>query len=206
MLTIKMEQDKQLVITVPGTIYEKEANVDMIRFLIPNMYNDIDMSTLTPIIKYTLPSREQRCEKLIVQEELYKGFLDYRLNVSGCFTTLPGDVSLHISFLRLNMTDYEKVAEQIMVSGPITITIEPLRSLYSYDCTGGDIIDQLYLELNAKIEATNNIVNKLNQDKADDIEIIHNTETGKDEIWVTSNGKPIGDPILIPDTEYWEEL
>lgn len=209
MLTVKMESDKSLIITVPGTIYEKETNVDMIRFLIPPEYDGMELNQFTTIIKYTTPDREPHCEKLVLQNELYKGYLDYRLGVNTKITRSPGDVYLRVTFLRLNLTDFKKVAEQVMTTEEIVISVKPLDHLYHYHCHGGECVDQIYLELNAKLEAANNMINSINKEKADDIEIIHNAETGEDEIWVVSEGKPIGDPISIPESggsTTWEEL
>lgn len=203
-----MQKDKSLVVTVPGTLYEKETNVDMIRFLVPPEYDGIEMKDLKAIVKYTTPSQEQHCEKLVLKDRIYKGYLDYRLNVDTKMTKDAGDVFLRITFLRLNLTDFEKVAEQVMTTEEIIIPIHPLEHMYHYNCSGGECIDQIYLELDARLEAANNMINSIDKEKADDIEIIPNEDTGEDEIWVTSDGKPIGDPISIPDVNdaRWEEL
>ena len=98
MYTIVMQEDKELLTTVKTTIFEKEANVDTLRFLVPPVYDDYDLSTCTALIKYVTPDRKNRAEKLVQQEELYKGYLDYRLDVDTDVTSLPGDVDIRLSF------------------------------------------------------------------------------------------------------------
>ena len=187
MYTIVMQEDKELLTTVKTTIFEKEANVDTLRFLVPPVYDDYDLSTCTALIKYVTPDRKNRAEKLVQQEELYKGYLDYRLDVDTDVTSLPGDVDIRLSFIHVDASEAET---QVLHSGTITITIEPLKNLYGFNCDESlEIIDQLVGQIDCKIEALNNIANRYDQEKADDIE----EENG--EIWVTSNGEKIGDPI-----------
>lgn len=187
MYTIVMQEDKELLTTVKTTIFEKEANVDTLRFLVPPVYDDYDLSKCTALIKYVTPDRKNRAEKLVQQEELYKGYLDYRLDVDTDVTSLPGDVDIRLSFIHV---DTSEVETQVLHSGTITITIEPLKNLYGFNCDESlEIIDRLVGQVDCKIEALNNIANRYDQEKADDIE----EENG--EIWVTANGEKIGDPI-----------
>ncbi len=203
MYTIVLKEDKQLFAWNKSTLIEKETNVDMLRFLIPPMYEDIDVSTCVVVVKYTTPDRKNRCERLYPQEELYKGFVDYRLGVDTDITKVPGDVDLRLTFIRINK-DSNSVHEQVLHTKEITITVNKLKILYGFNSNESlEIIDQFIAEQNAKIEALNNIATALDNEKADDIEIIDG------EIWLTANGDKIGDPIpngTSGGDNQWDEL
>lgn len=205
MYTIVMQDNKELLATVKTNIFEKEAKVDTLRFLIPPVYDDYDLSQCTVLIKYVTPDRKNRAEKLIQQEELYKGFLDYRLDINTDVTSLPGDVDIRLTFIHVDKSSSPEIVTQVLHTGNITITVEPLKNLYGFTCDESlEIIDRLVGQIDCKIEALNNIANKYDQEKADDIEMID------DEIWAMSNGEKIGDPVKVnsstDDGGVWEEI
>lgn len=203
MYTIVLKEEKQLFAWKKSTLIEKETNVDMLRFLAPPMYEDIDLSTYVAVIKYTTPDRKNHCERLYPQEELYKGFIDYRLGVDTDITKMPGDIILRLTFIRIEK-DSTGVHEQVLHTQEITITVKELKVLYGFNSDDSlEIVDQFIAEQNAKIEALNNIATALDKEKADDIEIIDG------EIWLTANGDKIGDPIpnsASGGDNQWDEL
>ena len=58
------------------------------------------------------------------------------------------------------------------------------------------------MKFDERIQKAEDLAHKFDLEKGDDIEIIG------DEIWLMSNGKPIGDPIPNPSTtdNKWDEL
>lgn len=189
MYTIVMQDNKDLIATIKTKIYEKETGVDIIRFLIPQMYENIQLSNLSAILKYQLPNGTFKAEELQLEEEFYKNYLDYRIKVTSNLTSEYGTIILRISFI--------KTEEQVEVlhTGNIIVNIYQIENEYQFDDGNLEIIDQKILELNE-------IANKLEMEKADDIEIID------DDLWLTSNGEKIGTPI--PSEEFapieWEEI
>lgn len=203
-----MQPDKELVATVKTSIFEKEANTDTLRFLIPPYYGDIDLSKSTVLVKYVTPDRKNRAEQLIPTSKLYKGYLDYRLNVDTDITSLPGDVDMRLSFIQVDKAEGSGLQTEVLHSGNIVITVDPLKNLYGFNCDESlEVIDRMVGQVNSKIEALNNIATSLDKEKADDIEMVG------DEIWAMSNGEKIGDPIKVEDISSdedaesaWEEL
>ena len=210
MYTILMQQDKELIATVKTMIFEKENGVDTIRFLVPPYYNDLKLTDCIVLLKYVTPDRRNLSEKLTLQEELYKGYADYRLNVSTKLTFLPGDVDLRLSFIKpTNSTDNdesknieettndnqtecpsEEILPEVLHTGTITLTISQIKNPYDFNCEGSlEAIDQIVANLDTRINELKDVAEAFDMEKADDIE----EENG--EIWVTANGEKIGDPI-----------
>ena len=194
MYTIMMQPDKELIATIKTTIFEKENGVDIIRFLVPPYYNNLQLTDCIALLKYVTPDRRNLSESLVLQKELYKGYADYRLNVSTKITYLPGDVDLRITFIKSidtidDESDNVKMPE-VLNSGTITIPIQAVKHPYDINCDGSlEAIDQIVGNIEAKIKELNGVADTLDKEKADDIE----EENG--QIWVTSNGEKIGDPV-----------
>ncbi len=201
MYTILMQQDKELIATVKTMIFEKENGVDTIRFLVPPYYNDLQLTDYIVLLKYVTPDRRNLSEKLTMQEELYKGYADYRLNVSTKLTFLPGDVDLRLSFIKPvenetgETTDQtenptEEPLPEVLHTGTITLTIAQIKNPYDFNCEGSlEAIDQIVANLDSKINELKDVAETFDKEKADDIEEVDG------EIWLTSNDEKIGDPI-----------
>ena len=52
MYTILMDKHKQLVKTVETKLYQREKLTEKLQFLFPKIYNDIDLSEFTIILKF----------------------------------------------------------------------------------------------------------------------------------------------------------
>ena len=88
MYTILMNSDKSLVCTSRTTLYQRDKLVDKLQILIPQTYEDINLSDFTAVLKYIDQGNEVHSEILIKDEEVYKeSYLRY---------TLPIDTNLTI--------------------------------------------------------------------------------------------------------------
>lgn len=188
MYTILMRNDKSLISTHKAKIFEKESNVDMIQFLVPRIYEDNDLTTFVALIKYTTPDGQKRCEELCPQDQLYKGHIDYRLNVDTDITMKSGNVEIRLTFLKVDRFENGENKSHILYTNIATIPIYPFEIFDNVD-SDNDNINQIISDMSAQIENLSNITYGLKKNKADDIEIIDG------EIWLTANGEKIGDPI-----------
>lgn len=204
MYTIIMNNDKSLTTSIKTTIYQREKLVDKIQFLLPQKYvpKDLSIRDCTIILKYTDQGNVAHAIELIPDEELYKERIRCELDVDLRFTRFAGDIIIYLDFLKLNSDN--GIYESILTSGETTITIQPRSDLFAYCADESlDIINKTMLEIKAKQEAQDLIAATYENSKADNI---LKTVDGSDvKVQLTSNGNPIGDEVIIGNTNTDEE-
>lgn len=200
MYTIVMRDDKSLRITQKATLYQREKLVDKMQILIPNKYNDVDLSDFTVILKYKDQSSVAHMEILTKGEKQeYEEYSSYTLPIDTNLTQFAGDVEIRIT---LSKTDLENKTQYVLHTGEIIITISPLEDYYTFVTDESlEYIDKIVGNLDAKIEALNKISEIYDGTKADNI---IRYEDGK--IQLTANGVPIGDTASIIDSESGEDF
>lgn len=194
MYTILMNSDKSLVCTTRTTLYQRDKLVDKLQILIPQTYEDVDLSDFTTVLKYVDQGNEVHSEILVKDEELYKeNYLRYTLPIDTNLTRFAGDIKL---CLTLNKVDMEEMKEYSLNTGETTITIASLSDYYNFVSDKSlSVIDQKVNELNVKLEAIDKMTTTYDEMKADNIKL--NKETS--EIYLTAHDKQIGDKITIND-------
>lgn len=191
MYTIIMDKYKQLNTTIKTILYQRENLTEKIQFLIPEYYNEIDLKEYAAILKYVDQSNISHAEILESNEELYKGKIRYILPVNSELSKFSGDISIRITFTKIDM---DTQTQYILHTGETSITISPLKDYYTFVPDESlEFVDQLVGNLEAKLEATERIVEIYNSEKADNITYENN------DIQLTSNGKKIGNSITISD-------
>lgn len=196
MYTIMMNANKALITTKRVTIYEKESNVDAIRFLVPRTYTEsdeeLDMSKFIVVLKYVLPDKTPMSELLELQDELYKDMLDYRLKVDTDITKMHGEVQLRLSFLDSYTDESGTHTDEALHSGYAYLEVRELVDAYAMCDNSLEIFDQYVLkmrEAEKRVEEKLKDINDLSDNLADDVEVID----GK--LWAVRNNKPIGTPV-----------
>lgn len=194
MYTILMNSDKSLFCTIKTTLYQRDKLVDKLQILIPQTYEDINLSDFTAVLKYVDQGNEVHSEILIQDEELYKeSYLRYTLPIDTNLTRFAGDIKL---CLTLNKVDMEEMKEYSLNTGETTITIASLSDYYSFISDKSlSVIDQKVNELNVKLEAIDKMATTYDETKADNIKL----DKGTSEIYLTAHDKQIGDKITIND-------
>lgn len=194
MYTILMNSDKSLVCTSRTTLYQRDKLVDKLQILIPQTYEDINLSDFTAVLKYVDQGNEVHSEILIQDEELYKeSYLRYTLPIDTNLTRFAGDIKICLTF---NKVDMEEMKEYSLNTGETTITIASLSDYYNFVSDKSlSVIDQKVNELNVKLEAIDKMATTYDETKADNIKL--NKETS--EIYLTAHDKQIGDKITIND-------
>lgn len=194
MYTILMNSDKSLVCTTKTTLYQRDKLVDKLQILIPQTYEDINLSDFTAVLKYVDQGNEVHSEILIQDEELYKdSYLRYTLPIDTNLTRFAGNIKI---CLTLNKVDMEEMKEYSLNTGETTITITPLSDYYKFVSDESlSIIDQKVNELNVKLEAVDKMSTAYDETKADNIKLDKETS----EIYLTAHNKQIGDKIAIND-------
>ena len=189
MYTIIMDANKQLVTTIKQVLYQRENLVDKIQILIPQYYQDIDLSDWIAVLKYVDQANIPHAETLTKDSDIYKNRIRFYLPVDTELTKYSGDITIRITLTKIDMNSK---TQYVLHTGETTITISPLKDYYSFVPDESlEFVDQLIGNLEAKIEATEKIAEIYDTKKADNI-------TYEDSrLQLTSNGQRIGDAIII---------
>ena len=184
-----MDKRKQLIATITSNIYQREKLVDKIQFLIPQEYDELDLSEFTAILKYVDQGNVSHAEILQKDEDLYKDRLRYTLPIDTSLTQFSGDITIRLTFSK---TDLENKKQYVLHTGEYVFTVLPMSDYYTFDPdTSLEFVDQLVGNLEAKIEATEKIAEIYDMKKADNITY------EESKLQLTSNGQKIGDAITI---------
>lgn len=191
MYTILMDKHKQLVKTVETKLYQREKLTEKLQFLFPKIYNDIDLSEFTIILKFIDQQGISHAEILSPDDDLYKGKIRCTMPIDSDLTKFSGDISIRITFEKI---DVENQTQYVLHTGETTITISPLKDYYCFVPDKSlEFVDQLVGNLEAKIEATEKIADIYDKSKADNISYSNNN------LQLTANGEKIGDSITLSD-------
>lgn len=143
MYTIVMDKYKNLNTTVRTSIFQQESMVDKIQFLIPPIYNGVELSDYIVTLKYVDPNGNFHSEVLTKDEEMYKDYLRYELPVTTKLTQVSGTLVLRLTLVKFEpgsstVTSEHRVEGDTMVvteqsSGepvedPTTTVIDKLES------------------------------------------------------------------------------
>lgn len=189
MYTIVMGQDKSLITTVKETIYRREKLVDKIQFLIPQKYNDINLSDFTAILKYLDQTDTAHSEILVKDDELYKNHLRFTLPIDTNITKYDGDIHIRIT---LSKIDAEAQKQYVLHTGETTISVLPLSDYYAFvNDESLEFVDQIVGKLESKIDAVEKIAETYDKEKADNLSYEDN------KLQLTSNGEKIGNAVVI---------
>lgn len=175
MYVIKMESDKTLFTTIESTIFEGESGADVITFLVPKHYNDIDLADCTMLCRYLLPDGTGYSDVLNLHSTSYNDDLyQYALPVSSKLTLKPGKVELWLTAI-----DY--INKTVLKTDTASIKITESKNIVDY--LSDEELNQLD-ELAAKIEE----IEALQVDS-----LIYNPD--EKTLQLFANGTPIGSSI-----------
>lgn len=192
--TILLTQENELIDTTPKErIMQKSKLVDELHFIVDAMYKGTDMSTFTMVMEYKLPvSNEYKTQILEQSSELYEGMLEYKIPIDTDITKYPGNVEIQITMSKLESDDRGKVLQRVRKVQPTVLKIYPIAA-WSDMIPDADLtaLDQRILKQDAQIKELNELADKLNMTKADNLSYSENI------LQLTSNGEKIGDAVSI---------
>ena len=192
--TILITQTNELIDTTPKErIMQKSKLVDELHFIVDAMYKGTDMSTFTMVMEYKLPvSNEYKTQILEQSSELYEGMLEYKIPIDTDITKYPGNVEIQITMSKLESDDRGKVLQRVRKVQPTVLKIHPIAA-WSDMIPDADLtaLDQRILKQDAQIKELNELADKLNMTKADNLSYSENI------LQLTSNGEKIGDAVSI---------
>mgnify|MGYP007053818929 CR=1 FL=1 len=199
MYTILIRNTNDAIASNRTRIMQRSKLVDDLHFLVEPIYNDYDMQDFTVTLEYRLPvSHEYRTEILVLSEELYKEYYEYKLPIDTCITKEPGDVEMLITFSKAEMDADGKVIQRVRKISPCYLTVIAVTdwsSMIPDDALTP--LDQRIIELGALANQLADTQDLIAESKADDLSYKDNT------LQLLANGKPIGTShILDQQTEF----
>ena len=178
---------------------EIEKLVDKVQFILPQSYEEIDLTNknVSIILKYVDQEGNAQSEFLVKDDELYKdNYVRCELPIDTNITKFAGNITLHLTIIYL---DVENQINQVMHSSETILTISPLKDMYvNINDKSLEILDQKIIELQASIEAANILNESIDKNKADDLSYEDNT------LQLMSNGKKIGTPQTLDQLNEFE--
>jgi hypothetical protein len=193
MYTILLNETNELTTSVRERIMQRSKLVDSLHFLVDPIYKGIDMSDFTVLMEYLLPvSREYKTEILVKSDALYKEKLEYKLPIDTNLTREAGKVEVQLTFIKVDLTPDGKPLQRVRKTSPTTITIVPITAWSDVVADSAlTALDQRLIQVDAMLNAANEMNNYLSETKADNL--ILNVEDNT--IQLSSNGVPIGEAI-----------
>lgn len=192
--TILITQENELIDTTPKErIMQKSKLVDELHFIVDTLYKGMDMSTFTMVMEYKLPiSNEYKTQILEQSPELYEGMLEYKIPIDTDITKYPGNVEIQITMSKLESDARGKVLQRVRKVQPTVLKIYPIAA-WSDMIPDANLtaLDQRILKQDAQIKELNEIADKLNMTKADNLSYSENM------LQLTSNGEKIGSAVSI---------
>ena len=176
MYPIVMNEDKDLIARHMPTIYQRESLVDELCFVFPETYHDISFVDATAVFKYTDVANVAHAE-MLKPESLYE------------ITKFSGDVIFSIT---LTKVDLENNKQYVLHTNDKTLKVLPKRKLYDFVPDESlEFVDQIVGDLNAKIQVLEKLADEFDKTKADNLLYKEN------QLQLTANGEPIGEPVHI---------
>lgn len=177
-----MGDEKELITTVRGTIYQNEKRADTLVFLIPQKYEDRDMADCTMLLRYVLPSGSGRSEEIEMDPEPYDdSYYRYRLKLSTRFTSEDGTITLWLTAVGLDN-------QVVLETGEASVTVRQRKNIDDY----------LSDKDKSKIEQLDEKVSQLQKDKADGL--TYDKETRK--LQLLSGDVTVGNEVTVPADDY----
>lgn len=221
-MVILLKSDKSLIQTRKIRICQRENMVDKLRFLVPLVYEGLDMTPFTVTMVYVCQDGTVMAEVLERMPNGEGGYEDYedadgnpthmiyQLPVTSVLTQFAGDITVKLTMDYINneaQTSSNSDDEEAPDPEPIhyvfntDTTIITILANVDYYSTVSDasmsIINQKIAELKAAQEQLSDTADVYNKSKADDIEL--HVDPYNQCIRLMSNGRPIGHEIDLND-------
>lgn len=201
MYAILANHDNTLTASVKQRIMQRSNLVDDLWFLVPPVYDGLDMSNATVVMKYKLPiSNEFKTAILKKDEAGYKEYLKYTLptnnRVGVELTAQPGKVELFLTFINVEMDAEGNIDQRVRHTSTATINIIPIpRWSDVIPDAALDVIDQRLIKQDAQIKALNDLGDTLVNSAVNNLVYDDEEET----LYLAANGVVVGDKVCVRD-------
>lgn len=195
MYTILICDDNSMMTTKRERIMQRSKLVDNLQFLVPQFYNERDMSTYTVQLEYVLPCSRKYCTEILeLSNEMYKDHLKYLLPFDTKLTSESGSIEVQLTFVKTELDSYGKGVQRVRKISPTTIDIIPISAWSDIIPDSAlSAIDERLIKLDAQIRAMDEMNQIIIDNKADNIQY---NET-ENSIQLLSGDKEIGNRVTL---------
>lgn len=128
-MTFRMDPQKRLVCTTKATIYQNECGVDVVSFLLPIKYDELDIGDCIVAIEYVDPTSATQVEILEKDAELYnEQYYRYTFPITSKFTRVAGRINFVIEIVKSGDDD----TNQVLRVGSAAVTVEKWDDCMQY--------------------------------------------------------------------------
>lgn len=195
MYTILIQDSDNAIHTNRERIMHRSSNVNTLQILVsPEYMSNVngtlyDMRDFTCIMEYRTPISETYTPlTLNPSSELYKGMIEYLLPFTTELTGEIGDLQVKFIFIKLDMDADGNTIERVRQIPATNITILPVEKWSDYIAdTNLDMIAQVMLTLQSKIEQEKAYAEMIRTTKADALHIDKEDQT----LCLDADGKSI---------------
>lgn len=195
--TILIQNDNTAIATEKQRIMQYSKLVDVLRFIVPKTYNGWDVVASSFVLQYKTPiTHTLKLATLKIVDENYKdNYYLYTLDIDTDITAEVGNVEFQASFKEISMDVDGNVISRNREISEFEINVIPVSKWFVAPDEALDTLTQYYLANQQQINALTDLAGILSQKKADNI----NLNVFDGQIYLTSNGKQIGDPISLEE-------
>ena len=196
MYVILVEQDDTLYGSKKERIMQRSKCVDNLIFMVEPIYrNTYDMTNATVMLEYLRPvSRKYETEILVLSDERYNGFLQYKLPFDTNLTAEAGKIEIQLTFVYTDLDEHGNGIQRVRKTSPTTIEIIPIAAwsdIIPDSALAG--LDQRLIVMNTQIRALDEMNQIIASTKADSIKY---NET-ENSLQLLSGEKEIGDKVIL---------
>lgn len=151
MYTIVMDDHKNLVQTVRTKLCQHDKLADRIQFLVPNAYDEIDLTTFTVVLKYVDQGNVPHSEMLLSDGAAdIDDYTRYIMPVTTELTRFEGDIEIRLT---LTKNDYEAGSQYVLNSKTTILHIYPVFENFNIDVNGTKTYFMTYEDILDALEA-----------------------------------------------------
>lgn len=195
MYTILVCDDNSLMTTKRERIMQRSKLVDNLQFLVPQFYNEEDMSDYTVQLEYILPCSRKYCTEILnLSDEMYKDHLRYLLPFDTKLTSEHGEIEIQLTFAKTELDVNGKGIQKVRKTSTTTINIIPISAWSDIIPDSAlSAIDERLIKMDAEIRALDEMNQIIANTKADNIKY---NET-ENSLQLLSGDKEIGDKVTL---------
>ena len=198
MYVILVEQDDTLYGSHKERIMQRSKCIDNLIFVVDPIYrNTHDMTNASVMLEYIRPvSRKYETEMLVLSDERYNGFLQYKLPFDTNLTAEAGTIELQLTFAYTDLDTNGNGIQRVRKTSSTTIEIIPISAWSDIIPDSAlSALDQRILKQDAQIRALADLANAFDNNQVDNIVYDDVAET----IQLSANGVGIGNKISVRD-------
>ena len=193
--TILVNNDNSLMTTRKERIMQRSKLVDDLCFLVPKLYNGLDMSEYTVNLEYLLPCSRKYCSEILrLSDEAYTNHLKYLLPFDTKFTTEAGAIEAQLTFLKVDLDEEGNDVQRVRKTTTCKIMITPI-SAWSDIIPDSALtaLDERIIKQDAQIRALAELATAFEGEMIDNLVYDEIDET----LQLSANGVGVGDKVSI---------